>query len=333
MSVINRVLRDLEQRNAAGHDRLAVPSAVRAVAEPEPRPRRVRVAIAVLVVVLAVIVVAVLTAGTDPEPVRPASPAAASSEPTPSEPSGSAGGQPAQRVPADTVEVGGPRPAPSAPAPEPRTTAVRSSSGSTRAVPELKPVDSTEAAFREGALALQQGRVRDAEARFRRVLELVPDHQKARQALVGLLLESGRSDAAELAALEGAQRSPVHLPFVLVAARVQVERGEGARAIATLERFAGAGARNAEFLAFHADLLQRAGRHEAAVARFGEAISLGPPRAVWHMGRAISLRELGRLSEARAAFEKALASGALAAPLREYVERQLVTLGGTGPGG
>ena len=67
-------------------------------------------------------------------------------------------------------------------------------------------------------------------------------------------------------------------------------------------------------------------RHAEAVDKYGDAIAMGTARAVWHMGRAISLRELGRTADARSGFQQALASGALTPEVREYVERQLAAL-------
>ncbi|MBK8015533.1 MAG: tetratricopeptide repeat protein [Betaproteobacteria bacterium] len=181
-------------------------------------------------------------------------------------------------------------------------------------------------AFRAGAAAAQNGHVREAESRFAEALALSPSHLPARQALLGLLIESRRNDAAEALVLEGLEQHPENAAFAMVAARLQVDRGDLNAAIATLERHETAPSAGGDYLSFHAALLQRAGRHAEAVDKYGDAIAMGTARAVWHMGRAISLRELGRTADARSGFQQALASGALTPEVREYVERQLAAL-------
>ena len=60
------------------------------------------------------------------------------------------------------------------------------------------------------------------------------------------------------------------------------------------------------------------GDSQAAVAAFGEAARLAPSRPLPHVGLGNGLRELGRLTEAMAAFDRALKLGA---PRRRGVAR------------
>jgi MSHA biogenesis protein MshN len=110
-------------------------------------------------------------------------------------------------------------------------------------------------------------------------------------------------------------------------ARIEVERGAVPDALATLEAAAPAAAGNAQFQAFMAALLQRSERHDAAVARYRNALSLSPGNGVWLMGMGISLEASGAGDEARRAFEAARASNQLQPELLAFVERRIAGLG------
>lgn len=343
MSVINKVLRDLERRNASlGAGSNAGP--VRAVPSRMPS-RRTLVLAGVCAVGLAGALFAVagmwpsraVTASAE----TPAAAQVAGTLPKPDaiwgEPVGGGASAPAgphrpTPVPAATVAAA-PVPETLLPDAAPPVKAGNSSDGAVTggapgAVPS--PTDRAEIAFADGRAALTAGRTREAEALWTEALQLSPWHVPARKALVDLLVETGRLDLAEGTALAGLQNDAQHVPFAVVAARLQSDRGDLGLAIATLDMFEQAGARHAEYLALHAALLQRTGRHAEAVQKYSAAIALGDPRPVWFMGRAISLRESGRTAEARAAFRQALETGALSPDVRAYLVRQINLLSGAG---
>jgi MSHA biogenesis protein MshN len=106
-------------------------------------------------------------------------------------------------------------------------------------------------------------------------------------------------------------------------ARLQVERGDTAAAVETLQRSAPAAAANADYLAFLAALLQRQERHAEAVQQYQAALALAPASAVWNMGLGISLQALNRNTDAQEAFRRAKASNALNAELQAFVDDRL----------
>lgn len=75
-----------------------------------------------------------------------------------------------------------------------------------------------------------------------------------------------------------------------------------------------------------AALLQRQERHQEAVTYFQKALVLAPDNGVWLMGMGISLQALQRKEEARAVYQRALASNSLNAQLREFVQQKLKEL-------
>jgi len=342
MSVINKVLRDLEKRNP---DLRTVSNAgpVRAVPSRVPSHRTLAVAAACAVGLGGALFAAagmwsspLVTARTETHAAVPVAgtlprPDAIWGEPVD-------GGASAPVVmprpvvaPGATVAAaaGESVPSPAIPAVKARSPSDGAATGEAPgAVPSAN--DRAENAFIAGRAALMAGRTREAEALWTEALDLSPGHLPARKALVDLLVETRRLDLAEGIALAGLQNDAQHVPFAVIAARLQSDRGDLGLAIATLDMFEQAGARNAEYLALHAALLQRTGRHAEAVQKYSAAIALGDPRPVWLMGRAISLRESGRTAEARAAFRQALETGALSPDVRAYLERQINLLSGAG---
>jgi MSHA biogenesis protein MshN len=170
---------------------------------------------------------------------------------------------------------------------------------------------------------LQEGRANAAELDFREALKLDPAHNSARQALLGLLLDSGRNaDAEQLLrkTLEANPRQPRH---AMVLARLEVERGEVTGAINTMVGVLPYVQTDPDFHAFLAALLQREGRHREAADYYRTALRGTPGNGDWAMGLGISLRASNQAAEARDAFQRAIDSKQLSPELQEFVERQL----------
>ena len=188
---------------------------------------------------------------------------------------------------------------------------------------EVAPSERAEIVFRRGVTQLQEGRANAAELDFREALKLDPTHNSARQALLGLLLDSGRNaDAEQLLrkTLEANPRQPRH---AMVLARLEVERGEVTGAINTMVGVLPYVQTDPDFHAFLAALLQREGRHREAADYYRTALRGTPGNGVWAMGLGISLRASNQSAEARDAFQRAIDSKQLSPELQEFVERQL----------
>lgn len=190
------------------------------------------------------------------------------------------------------------------------------------------PEERADTAFRQGLAARQNGETRLAESRLVEALGLQPTHVGARQALAALLMDSQRMADLERVLREGTFHSPAHTAYAMAVARLEAERGDLIAAVVTLERaIKHAGEGNGELLALSGALLQRLDRHAEAADRYGAAIALGSANPVWFLGQAVSLRETGRIREARVRFRRAADSRALAPELRAYAQKQLDALG------
>ena len=209
------------------------------------------------------------------------------------------------------------------PPPEPIATEQSLPAAIDKQMRDVVPSERAEIAFRRGVRQIQEGRANAAELDFRDALTLDPSHSGARQALLGLLLDSGRNNEAEQLlrkALESNPRQPRH---AMVLARLEVERGEVTGAINTMVGALPYVQSDPDFHAFLAALLQREGRHRDAVDYYRAALRGVPGNGVWMMGLGISLRAANQSAEARDAFQRALESKQLTSELQEFVQRQL----------
>lgn len=190
-------------------------------------------------------------------------------------------------------------------------------------VRQLSPRDLAENEYRKAAALLHQGRLTESQEGFQAALNLYPGHLGARQALVGLLLESRKLGEAERALQEGLAIAPAQSGFAMTLARLQVDRGDPALAVATLKKGLEHAQGGADYVAFLGALLQRQGRHEEAVEQFQAALRARPTAGVWWLGLGISLQAANRTADAQDAFRRARASNNLSPELAAFVDQRL----------
>ena len=185
----------------------------------------------------------------------------------------------------------------------------------------LNPQQKAENEYRRALLKLQDARVSEAIASLEQAVVLYPRHEAARQTLVGLLVEGGRtSDAIRHLAL-ATSLDPAQANMAMLLARLQLENG--GNALETLQRSLPYAESNADYRAMLAGVLQRAARHNEAIEHYQAAVRLQPSNGIWWMGMGISLQADKRNAEARLAYQRARDSGRLPAELETFVERRL----------
>ena len=180
--------------------------------------------------------------------------------------------------------------------------------------------------YRSANDLLAQGRVDAALARYADALRSDPRHVQARQSLVVLLLDQGKSAEAQNALREGVAAMPQNTSWATLLARLQVQGGDAKAALETLERALPHAQGQAEFHAFLATLLQMQSRHREAITHYETSVRIGPESARWLTGLAISLEEEKRIPEARDVYRRALAAGGLSRELETFAERKLKQL-------
>jgi MSHA biogenesis protein MshN len=110
-------------------------------------------------------------------------------------------------------------------------------------------------------------------------------------------------------------------------ARLQVETGDVNGALITLEQGLTYAKNNGNYQVFLATLLQRANRHEEAIAQYQAALSLNSASnsatSNALVGLGISLQAMDKLKESQEAFSRAQSSATLSPELLSFVEQRI----------
>lgn len=365
MSLINKMLQDLDARQGGEAARQGGSPVVRPVASARERWPRPGIALAAGVGVVVLALGGVLAwrylfnkppATPETAPLQAAAPAAPPAKPAvvivpsnpvtpPEEAKGGAkpeaGTLAANEAGDDKAAARAARPKPERIAPRtadsshggpalaaaPRAPRSRGAETATAAKPQADDVGSQqrgETLYRRGLAALQEGRVQEALASLEQAVLYYPRHDAARQTLIGLLIENRRTDEAIRHLQFGIGLDPRQVNMAMLLARLQLERGGAA--VETLQRSLPYAGSNAEYRAFLAGALQHDQRHREAVEQYQAALRLQPQNGVWWMGLGISLQGDKRNAEARDAFTRARATGALNPELQVFVDRKLQQL-------
>ena len=170
---------------------------------------------------------------------------------------------------------------------------------------------------------VNQGRIAEGMETFRAALAFDPSYEAARQTQVALLLEAKRMDEAASLLQEGISLNPANAAFVMLLARIMVERNDVGGGLALLQQHAKAAVDNADYHAFAAALYQRLGRHGEAVNEYGAALRVAPASGVWWVGLGISQEAQQRAAKAAESFRRAKETGTLSTELAGFVDRRL----------
>jgi MSHA biogenesis protein MshN len=180
--------------------------------------------------------------------------------------------------------------------------------------------------YKQAVVHAQQGQGKDARELLGKSLEAAPQNVAARQLLAGLLVEANKLPDALAVLREGVKVSPDNTVMWMNLARLQLEFGDANAATATLEQGLTPAGEDAQYNAFYAALLQRAGRHDAALKHFLVSLRSDPSMPNWLVGAGISMQALGRDSDAVEAFQRAKDGGQLPAAFTSFVDQRLAQL-------
>jgi len=81
-----------------------------------------------------------------------------------------------------------------------------------------------------------------------------------------------------------------------------------------------------DYHAMLAALLQQDGQHNEAARLYQALVVLNPDAGLWWLGLAVSEDKQGRYEQARAAYQRASASGALSAQMMRYARQRLTAI-------
>jgi len=183
-----------------------------------------------------------------------------------------------------------------------------------------------EGEFRRGVDLLKRGRATEAEGAFNLALELDANHHAARQALVALAFERGQLESARKLLQDGLAIDPAQPDFAVALARIYVERANPVAALSALDVSTPYASNYAEFHVLRGTILQRLGRHAEAADAYRVGLAVQSSNPQAWMGLGISLEALQQRAAASDAFKNALAAGPVSAELRTFAEQRIRAL-------
>jgi Flp pilus assembly protein TadD len=191
----------------------------------------------------------------------------------------------------------------------------------------LAPRETADQLFNKAQTALARHDNDIAAHLLQQVLAEDPRYKTAREQLVTLTIRNGQPERAEALLLEGLALSPRHTELAIAYAQLLVERGALAPALAWLQDFAKGGAADADILALQAAIQDRLQRYAEAVDSYRAALRLRPGQAVWWTGLGVALEHSGQSSAALSSYRRAAQLPAQDA-VRAFVEQRIQALAG-----
>lgn len=202
--------------------------------------------------------------------------------------------------------------------PEPRTAKV---------IKEVRPLsvgEQAEQAWRQATRLIELGRQQAGMEGLEATLRLDPGHGPARQTLIALSLEAGDSARGESLLREGLQLHPTEAWYHKSLAQLALRRGDLNQASSLLK--AGLGKHpDADYWSLYAGILGKAGHPGEAAQAWRETTRLNPAHGPGWLGLAVSLEQTGQRTNAAAAYQRALQTR-LSPELRDFAARKFEEL-------
>lgn len=188
-------------------------------------------------------------------------------------------------------------------------------------------LDPDQQAYQAGLKQLNQGSWAAAEVSFNQALLRNPELLDARLQLVRVLQQQMKLDKAEGILRQGIQLTPASTDLRKAYARLLLlaQRQDEAVDLLKTEPIPSV-VQDLEYHALLAALLQDSKQFKAASLVYGDLVQVRPQEALWWMGLAISLDQLGNAELARNAYQKALNLPGLRPDLQNYIHSRLQVL-------
>jgi MSHA biogenesis protein MshN len=190
----------------------------------------------------------------------------------------------------------------------------------------LRREQKAELAYQAGYEQLAQHNVRRAEQELQQALSIDPTHVRARELLAGILIKQGRWIETADVMQQGVAQLPGNLVFVKLYARTLMQLNRDQQALTLLRDHAPPLAQDPDYYALMAALYQRRQNHLAAATTYSQILKLNTDVGIWWVGLGISLEALGKQQEAQQAYARARQTGSLQGDLARYTDNRLLAL-------
>ena len=220
---------------------------------------------------------------------------------------------------------------------EPKLTADNSSEGAepsgefSKQPVQLSPTEIAEQHIEKAQKAQQQGRLTSAEEHWRKALAVTPDNKNVRKKLAAL--QFGRNKVSQaLTTLEaGFKRDPSDFEFRLLSARILEKEARPAAALSLLKQATPNAADYPDYVQKKALLAQEMGDYQTAANTYQRLILAEPAQGRWYLGKALAQQEFAPQT-ALASYEEAL-TRITHRPTVEFINQQIALLEASEPAG
>ncbi|MCF6338392.1 MAG: tetratricopeptide repeat protein [Gammaproteobacteria bacterium] len=181
-------------------------------------------------------------------------------------------------------------------------------------------------AFQRAIQMLSRNNPQDAQLALEEALSFSPVHLRARETLAAILLNSDRISEAANSLREGLYLIPDAAPLAKLYARILVDQSDIVNAVAVLERARPTVAADPEYYALLAALYQQLEKYAQAAQVYQQILLRHPGTAHWWMGLALAQEAMGETTRALDAFQRAQRAGGLSAAVLKYIQTRIVAL-------
>ena len=167
-----------------------------------------------------------------------------------------------------------------------------------------------------------------AQSLLKKLLLLEPDNIKARKKLASLLFAQGNTAQSTQLLKQGIKLHPTQSDLRLMLARLYVAQKESLQAISLLAEFQPSTTHKIEYLAYRATLAQQLKQTELAISDYQTLTNVEPDNARWWLGLAIIRDQSGESSMALQAYDKANKLGQLGSSISDFIQQRILVLAG-----
>lgn len=172
--------------------------------------------------------------------------------------------------------------------------------------------------------AQQQGRLSDAESHWQNAVRVVPENLDYRKQLAALQYGRGQISQALVTLNDGLKRQPTAHSLRLLSAKILQKEGQLQAALLLLNRANPTVLKHLEYYQLQAQLAQQLEQYERAAQTYSKLAQAQPNNGRWHLGQAIALEQIDG-SAAIAVYKEAL-KHLTHKPSIEFVQNRLQQL-------
>ncbi|MFB2865410.1 tetratricopeptide repeat protein [Aeromonas sp. MdU4] len=188
---------------------------------------------------------------------------------------------------------------------------------------ELSAKELATLAERKATTAMAKGNLRDAQDNYYQVLAHDPYNQGAREQLAGLLYGEGRLTEARQLLEEGIRIEPQQADFRLLLARLAISEGQQQQALGWLSGYQPDLASNMDYYATWAGLTQELGQNADAANLYVKLLRQQPDQGRWWLGLGVAEDGQGHSQRALDAYRNALLHGNLGEASTSWLEQRI----------